>query len=85
MNLSIINPTEDANFVKIQFHENSDRQIPPATIRLEGKEMKNIKLSEETGITLRDGWVEITSTEVMFGGTWTNKGYLSLAPVKRNH
>ncbi len=47
--------------------------------------MRNIKLSEETGITLRDGWVEITSTEVMFGGTWTIKGYLSLYPVKENH
>ncbi len=41
-----------------------DRQIPPVIVRLEGKEMKNIKLSEETGVTLRDGWVEITSTKV---------------------
>ena len=84
MQLSLINPSEDVNYVKIQFHENGDRQIPPVIIRLEGKEMRNIKLSEETGITLRDGWVEITSTEVIFGGTWTNKGYLSLYPVKEN-
>ncbi len=78
MQLSFINPTQEINYIKIQFYENSDRQIPPVIIRLEGKEMRNLKLSEETGITLKDGWVEITSTEVMFGGTWTNKGYLSV-------
>ncbi len=78
MQLSLINPTQEINYIKIQFHENSDRQIPPVIIRLEGKEMRNLKLSEETGITLKDGWVEITSTEVMLGGTWTNKGYLSV-------
>jgi hypothetical protein len=84
MQLSLINPTQDINYIKIQFHENSDRHVPPVIIRLEGKEMRNIKLSEETGIILKDGWVEIMSTEVMFGGTWTNKGYLSLYPVKEN-
>ncbi len=78
MQLSLINPTQEINYIKIQFYENSGRQIPPVIIRLEGKEMRNLKLSEETGITLKDGWVEITSTEVMFGGTWTNKGYLSV-------
>jgi hypothetical protein len=76
MQLSLINPTQDVNYVKIQFYENGDRQIPPVTIRLEGKEMRNIKLSEETGVALKDGWVEITSTEIILGGTWTNKGYL---------
>ncbi len=54
MHLSIINPTEDVNFVKIQFYENSDRFIP-VTVRLEGKEMKTLKLSEEIDIELRDG------------------------------
>jgi hypothetical protein len=85
MQLSLINPSEDTNYVKIQFYEDGDRQIPPVTIRLEGKEMRNIKLSEETGMTLRDGWAEITSTRVIFGGTWTNKGYLSLYHVNENH
>ncbi len=40
--------------------------------------MKTLKLSEETGTTLKDGWVEIFSSESVFGGVWTNKGYLSL-------
>ncbi len=78
MQLNLINPSEDINYVKIQFHENSDRHIPPVIIRLDGKEMKSIKLSEETGATLSDGWVEILSAEVVFGGVWTNKGYLPL-------
>jgi hypothetical protein len=76
MQLSLINPTESLNYVKIQFHENGDRDIPPVTIRLEGKEMRNLKLSEEIGTTLKDGWVEVASTEIILGGTWTNKGYL---------
>lgn len=84
MQLSLINPTQDINYVKIQFHENSDRQIPHVIIRLEGKEMRNIKLSEELDTKLKDGWIEITSTDVVFGGTWTNKGYLSIYPVKEN-
>jgi hypothetical protein len=78
MQLSLINPTDNINYVKIQFHENSDRLIPPVTIRLEGKEMKTLKLSEELDVELRDGWVEILSTETVIGGVWTNKGYLPL-------
>ena len=77
MHLSLINPTEDVNYVKIQFHENSDRLMPPVVVRLEGKEMKMVKVSDEVDMTLRDGWAEITSTEIIFGGAWTNKGYLS--------
>ncbi len=60
------------------YNENSDRLIPPVTIRLEGKEMKTLKLSEELDVELRDGWVEILSTETVIGGVWTNKGYLPL-------
>ncbi len=78
MNLSLINPSENINYVKIQFHENGGRPVPPVIIRLEGKEMKTLKLSEETGTSLKDGWVEILSSEIVFGGVWTNKGYLSL-------
>ncbi len=78
MQLSLINPTDNINYVKIQFHENSDGLIPPVTIRLEGKEMKTLKLSEELDVELRDGWVEILSTETVIGGVWTNKGYLPL-------
>ena len=78
MQLSLINPTQDINYVKIQFHENSDRILLPVIIRLDGKEMRNLKLSEEIDVILSDGWVEIFSTEVVFGGVWTNKGYLPL-------
>ncbi len=78
MHLNLINPSEGINYVKIQFHENSDRTIPPVIIRLEGKEMKSLKLSEEIDVILSDGWVEIFSAEVVFGGVWTNKGYLPL-------
>ncbi len=78
MQLNLINPSEDTNYVKIQFHKNSDRILPPVIIRLEGKEMKSLKLSEETGATLSNGWVEILSAEVVFSGVWTNKGYLPL-------
>jgi hypothetical protein len=76
MQLSLINPTQDINYVKIQFHENSDRILLPVIIRLDGKEMRNLKLSEEIDVILSDGWVEIFSTEVVFGGVWTSKGYL---------
>lgn len=76
MKLNLINPVEDAIFVKIQFHENTDRFIPPVVIRLESKEMKALNLSEELNITLKDGWAEIFSTEIVFGGIWTSKGYL---------
>lgn len=78
MQLNLINPSEDINYAKIQFHENSDKTLPPVIIRLEGKEMKSIKLSEEMDLTLSDGWVEVFSTEALFGGVWTNKGYLPL-------
>jgi hypothetical protein len=79
--LSLINPFEGTNYVKIQFHENSDRLIQPVVVRLEDKEMKTLKLSEELDITLKDGWAEIYSTEIIFGGVWTNKGYLSFKKI----
>ncbi len=78
MKLSIINPTEESVCVKMQFHENNDRQLAPVTIMLKGKEKRYIKLSEEMDTTLQDGWVEIMSTELICGGVWTNKGYLSI-------
>lgn len=76
MQLSLINPSDNAVFVKIQFNENSDRLLLPIMLRLEGKEMNNIKLSEELNVSLKDGWAEVYSTETIFGGVWTNKGYL---------
>ncbi len=76
MQLNLINPTVDTNYVKIQFHENSERFIPPIIVSLESKEMKTIDLSENTDAELMDGWVEILSTEIVCGGVWTNKGYL---------
>jgi len=82
MQLSLINPSEDLNYVKIQFHENSDRSIDPVVVRLESKEMKTIKLSEELDVILKDGWAEIHSTELVFGGVWTNKGYLSFKKLE---
>jgi len=82
MQLSLINPSEDLNYVKIQFHENSDRSIDPVVVRLESKEMKTIKLSEELDVNLKDGWAEIHSTELVFGGVWTNKGYLSFKKLE---
>jgi len=82
MQLSIINPTEELNYVKIKFYENSDRVIDPVIIRLEGKEMKSVSLSEELDITLKDGWAEINSTEPIFGGIWTSKGYLSFKKIE---
>ncbi len=77
MHLNLINSSEGINYVMVQFHENSDRTLPPVIIRLEGKE-KSLKLSEEIDVTLSDGWVEILSAEVVFGGVWTNKGYLPI-------
>lgn len=74
--LNIVNPIEDINYLKIQFHENSDRIIPPVIIRMEDKEMKSIKLSEELNMPLKDGWAEIYSAGIIFGGVWTSKGYL---------
>ena len=82
MKLSIINPTEELNYVKIQLYENSDRTIDPVIVRLEGKEMQSVKLSEELGISLKDGWAEINSTEPIFGGIWTSKGYLSFKKIE---
>jgi hypothetical protein len=82
MQLNIVNPIEDINYVKIQFHENSDRLIPPVIIRLDDKEMKAVKLSEELNITLRDGWAEIYSAEIIFGGVWTSKGYLPFSRIE---
>lgn len=81
MQLSLINPFEGINYVKIQFHENSDRSIQPVVVRLEDKEMKTLKLSEELDIALKDGWAELYSTEIIFGGVWTNKGYLSFKKI----
>ncbi len=78
MKLNVVNPAEGVNYVKVQFHENDDRLIAPVIIRLEGKEMKTLKLSEEVDVTLKDGWIEVFSSEVVFGGVWTNKGYLPL-------
>ncbi len=82
MQLSIINPTGVLSYVKIQLYENSDRAIEPLIVRLEGKEMKSVKLSEELDITLKDGWAEINSTEPIFGGIWTSKGYLSFKKIE---
>lgn len=82
MKLNLINPTGDLNYVKIQFYENSDRTIDPVVVRLESKEMKALKLSEELDTTLKDGWAEILSTELVFGGVWTNKGYLSFKKLE---
>ena len=76
MQLNIINPTADTNYVKIQLHENNERLISPILVSLESKEMKTIDLSEDTDGELMDGWVEIISTEIVCGGVWTNKGYL---------
>lgn len=83
MQLSIINPTEELNHVKIQFYENSERYIEPVVVRLEAKEMKNIILSEELDTVLKNGWAEILSTDLIFGGVWTNKGYLSIKKIEK--
>ena len=82
MKLRLINPTADLNLVKIQFYESSDRSIDPVVVRLESKEMKSLKLSEELDTTLEGGWAEILSTELVFGGVWTNKGYLSFKKLE---
>jgi len=81
MQLSIINPNDDINHVKIQFYENSERYIEPVVVRLEAKEMKTLNLSEELDTVLKDGWAEVHSTEIIFGGVWTNKGYLSIKKI----
>ena len=83
MQLSIINPSVDLNYVKIQFYEKSERYIEPVVVRLEGKEMKEVNLSEELDTALQDGWAEIHSTDLIFGGVWTNKGYLSFKKIEK--
>ncbi len=83
MQLKLINPTDYINYVKIQFHENSDRLLPPVTVKLEGKGMKTLKLTEELEVELRDGWLEISSTEILLGGVWTSKGYLSFNKIDK--
>ncbi len=81
MQLSLINLFEDVPYVRIHFHENSDELVPPVIIRLKGKEMKALKLSEELNAVLRAGWVEVFSTNIILGGVWTNKGYLPLSRI----
>ncbi|MDR4505911.1 MAG: hypothetical protein MRK01_14150 [Candidatus Scalindua sp.] len=86
MQLSIINPSSEENFAKVQFYENSSeegesREILPFTVRLSGKEMKKISLAKELGVELGDGWAEILATDVVIGGVWTKKGYLPFRPV----
>ncbi len=83
MQLSIVNPMDDLNFVKIQFYENSDRLIEPVVIKMEAKEMKTLDLSEEMNEELKDGWAEVHSTEFIFGGVWTSKGYVSLKKIEK--
>ena len=83
MKLSLINPNEDETFVKIQFYENSERFIEPVVVSLETKEMKTLVLSEELDTVLKDGWAEIYATELIFGGVWTNKGYLSFKKIEK--
>ena len=83
MQLSVINPTEELNYIKIQFYENSERYIEPVVVRLEAKEMKSLTLSEELDTALKDGWVEIHSTDLVFGGIWTSKGYLSFKKIEK--
>jgi len=83
MQVSVINPTEELNYVKIQFYENSERYIEPVVVRLEAKEMKTLTLSEELDTALKDGWAEILSTELIFGGVWTSKGYLSFKKIEK--
>jgi hypothetical protein len=83
MQLSIINPTEELNHVKVQFYENSERYIEPVVVRLDAKEMKTLILSEELDTVLKDGWAEVLSTDLIFGGVWTSKGYLSLSKIAK--
>jgi hypothetical protein len=52
-------------------------------VRLEAKEMKTLILSEELDTVLKNGWAEILSTDLIFGGVWTNKGYLSLKKIEK--
>ncbi len=83
MQLSIINPGEELNYVKVQFYENSERYIEPVVVRLEAKEMRTLILSEELYTVLKAGSDEIHSSDLIFGGVWTNKGYLSLKKIEK--
>lgn len=82
MQLNLINPTNYPNYVKIQLHENNDRAVPPLVVRLSDKEMLSLQLSEELDTKLTEGWVELFSTEILVGGTWTNRGYVSFDQVQ---
>ncbi|MDR4506330.1 MAG: hypothetical protein MRK01_16280 [Candidatus Scalindua sp.] len=82
MQISLINPTNYTNYVKIQLHENNDRTSPPVVVRLNEKEMISLQLSEELDTKLAEGWVELFSTEILVGGTWTNRGYVSFDQVR---
>ena len=88
MQLSIINPSSEENFAKIQFYENrsenGNRQILPFTIRLSGKEMQKVDLAKELGVELGDGWAEILATDIIFGGKKKKKGYLPFRLVKED-
>ena len=84
MQISLINPTNVTSYVKVQLHENSDRISLPVVVKLDDKEMKMLNLSEELDKKLYDGWVELFSTEILFGGTWTSNGYLSFNPLQES-
>ncbi len=45
--------------------------------------MKILLLSEELDTELKDGWAEVHTTDIVFGGVWTNKGYLPLEMIER--
>ena len=45
--------------------------------------MKTLLLSEELDTVLTDGWAEVLSTDLIFGGVWTSKGYLSLKKIEK--
>lgn len=83
MQMSLINPTDDLIYVKVQFYENSERQLESVVARLDAKEMKTLLLSEELDTVLKDGWAEVLSTDLIFGGVWTSKGYLSLKKIEK--
>ncbi len=69
MQLSVVNPTEGVNYVKIQFYENGGRLIPSVVVRLEGKKMKTLKVSEEVDADLPPFFVPPLKLEFMFKQT----------------
>lgn len=85
MHLSIINPSEEDNYIKVKFYEKGERDLPPVIVKLTGKEKSDIALSEEMDMTLKEGWIEVASTHPIFGGAWTSKGYLYLSPLLDQH